>query len=137
LPDFDMGAFEATIKIKADLLILPRVINRKSKQPRVMAWLRLPQGITRDQIDRDAPLLLYPGGVKAIRQFVIPNRRRGSQHVNIIAFFDKAELMDAVDNSGRVELQILGHLLEPGQYFCASDTVRIITPPSRNRHGRK
>jgi parallel beta-helix repeat protein/predicted outer membrane repeat protein len=138
LPEFDMGAFEAAAE-EARLLILPRVINRKSRQSRVMAWLRLPQGITKDQVDRDAPLLLYPGGTKAIRQFVIGNRRRGSKQANIIALFNKAELMDAIPAGGRVELQIFGHLLQPGQYFCGYDTVRIITPGSRAqpRRGRK
>jgi hypothetical protein len=134
----DMGAYE-TIMHEARLLILPRVINRKSHQPRVMARLRLPQGITKDQIDRDVPLVLYPCGIEAIRQFVIPRRRQGAQRVrpvrgpnrkvsngvSIFAFFNKAELMDAIDDNGRVELQILGRLRQPGQYFYATDTIRI------------
>ncbi|MHC4571614.1 MAG: right-handed parallel beta-helix repeat-containing protein [Planctomycetota bacterium] len=126
----DMGAYE-TIIHEARLLILPRVLNRKSSKPRIMAWVRLPQGVTKDQIDRDEPLILYPGGITAMRQFVIQNRRRGSQHVNIIAFFDKAELMDAIPANGRAELQVLGHLRQPGQYFSGSDTVRIIARRSK------
>jgi len=154
----DMGAYE-TIIHEARLLILPRVVNRKSRQPRVMAWLRLPQGITKDQIDSDTPLVLYPGGIEAMRQFIIPNRRRGPQRIypvrsrrltsnetkqkvsngaSIFAFFDKAELMDAVSDNGRVQLQILGHLRQPGQYFYGSDTIRIIPrrskPQPRRRH---
>ncbi|MHC4501532.1 MAG: choice-of-anchor Q domain-containing protein, partial [Planctomycetota bacterium] len=121
----DMGAYEAVIH-EARLLILPRVINRKSKQPRIMARLRLPQGITKDQIDRDVPLILYPGGIEAMRQFVIPRRRQGTQRVSIFAFFNKAELMDSLDDNGRVELQILGQLRQPGQYFYGSDIIRII-----------
>jgi hypothetical protein len=120
----DMGAYE-TIIHEARLLILPRVINRKSSKPRIMAWLRLPQGITKDQIDRDVPLVLYPSGIEAMRQFVIPRRRQGTQRVSIFAFFNKAELMDAIDDNGRVELQILGRLRQPGQYFYGSDTIRI------------
>ncbi len=92
-----------------------------------MAWVRLPQGITKDQIDSDTPLILYPVGIEAMRQFVLQNRRRGSQRVSIFAFFDKAELMDAIPANGRVELQVLGHLRQPGQYFYGSDTIRIKT----------
>jgi hypothetical protein len=121
----DMGAYE-TIIHEARLLILPRVINRKSSKPGIMARLRLPQGITKDQIDRDVPLVLYPGGIEAIRQFVIPRRRQGTQRVSIFAFFNKAELMDSLDDNGRVELQILGQLRQPGQYFYGSDIIRII-----------
>jgi hypothetical protein len=62
-----------------------------------------------------------------------------SNGVNIFAVFDKADLMDAIPASGRVELQVLGYLSRPGQYFCGSDTIRIITPlsKSRPRRGRK
>jgi hypothetical protein len=33
--------------------------------------------------------------------------------------------MDSLDDNGRVELQILGRLRQPGQYFYATDTIRI------------
>jgi len=124
LPDFDMGVYEATPQ-ETRLLLLPRVINRKSHQPRIMAWLHLPQGITKDQLDRDEPLILYPVGIEAMRQFVIPNRRRGT--VSVFAVFGKAELMDAVPANGRVQLQVLGHMRQPGQYFSGTDTIRIKT----------
>jgi len=177
LPDFDMGAYEATAQ-EANLLLLPRVIKRTSSQPRIMAWVHLPQAITKDQIDSDTALILYPGGIKAMRQFVFDNRRRGAQRIypvrsrrltsngtkrkvsngaspaqrltpdgaSIFAFFDKAELMDAVDDNGRVQLQVLGHLRQPGRYFYGSETITIkpqrqyiiysifgLKPPSLNK----
>jgi len=118
----DMGAYE-TIIHEARLLVLPRVVNRKSSKPRIMAWVRLPQGITRDQIDSDTRLILYPGNIEAMRQFVIGNRRGA---VSILASFNKAELMDAIPANGRVGLQVLGYLIEPGQYYSGCDTIRII-----------
>jgi len=132
----DMGPYETVIH-EARLIILPRVLNRKSSKPRIMAWVHLPQGITKDQIDRDEPLILYPSGIEAMRQFVFDNRRRGT--VSIFAVFDKAELMDAIPANGRVELQVLGHLRQPGQYFSGSDTIRIIPRRSKPqvRHRRK
>jgi hypothetical protein len=35
--------------------------------------------------------------------------------------------MNAVNNNGRVELQVLGHFIDPGQYFYGSETIKIIT----------
>jgi len=123
----DMGAYE-TIQREAHLGIWPRVINRKNRQPRIMAWIHLPQGITKEQVDESEPLILYPGGIKATRQFVIQSRGRFYRRTYVFAFFNKAELMDALPENGLVELQALGYLLEPGQYFHGTDTVRIIAP---------
>ena len=96
---------------------------------RIMAFVRLPEGITRDQIDRNEPLMLYPAGseegIEGIRQFILRPRRYGTEHTSIFAFFNKAELMDAVPYNGRVELEVVGSL-KSGQYFYGSDTVWII-----------
>jgi hypothetical protein len=108
LPDFDMGAYEATAE-KAQLMILPRTINRTSRQKRILAWLRLPESITKDQIDNDTPLVLYPGNIESTRQYVFQNRRRKKQSTSIFAFFDKEQLITAIGNNGRVQLQVLGH----------------------------
>ncbi len=69
----DMGAYE-TILDEARLWIWPRVIKRNGRQPEIMAWMRLPEGITKDQVDRNEPLILYPGGIKSRRQFVFQSR---------------------------------------------------------------
>ncbi len=128
----DMGAYEV-IRYEARLRILPRVINRNSRQPRIMAWMRLPEGITKDQVDEDESLILYPGGIKATRQFVYQSRGRCAPCTYIFAFFNKAELMDAIPENGWVELEVVGSLLEPGQYFYGTDTVRTIAPRPRRR----
>jgi len=121
----DMGAYEATIETKADLRVSPKVINRNSKMPKVLAMVRLPEGVTRDQIDSNEPLLLYPGGIEALNQYVIQHRRGEAQGTNIFAFFDKTSLMGAVSENGRVELQVVGRL-KAGRYFYGTDTVEII-----------
>jgi hypothetical protein len=120
-----MGAYEATIETKADLRVSPKVINRNSKMPKVLALVRLPEGVTRDQIDSNEPLLLYPGGIEALEQYVIQHRRGEVLHTSIFAFFDKASLMDAASENGRVELQVVGRL-KAGRYFYGTDTVEII-----------
>jgi len=114
--------------LESFLRLAPRVINRRSRQPGILALLRLPEGITTDQIDSNEPLLLYPGGIEAIRQRVTESRSRG---VSIFALFDKAELMDAVSDNGSVELRVGGQL-KTSQYFCGTDTVRIISPRNDN-----
>ncbi|MHC4459991.1 MAG: S8 family serine peptidase [Planctomycetota bacterium] len=124
----DMGAFEAVIQTKANLCVLPRVINRRSRQPEIMALIRLPEGITRDQIDDNQPLLLYPGGIEAHlwrTQYFIPSGKAAQRSARILALFDKAELMAAVEDNSEVELQLVGRL-RTGWYFYGIDIVEII-----------
>jgi len=115
--------------LEADLRMLPRVINRYSRMRRIMAFVRLHEGVTKDEIDSNELLMLYPDGseegIEAERQFVIQCHRCRTQQTYIFAFFDKAELMDAVPYNGRVELQIVGSLTT-GQYFYGSDNIWII-----------
>lgn len=111
--------------VQSRLWLVPRVINRHSRQPGILALLRLPEGITENQIDKDEPLLLYPAGIEAMSQRVIESRRQGTTQTSIFAFFDKAELMDAVSTNGSVELQVVGNL-KTGQYFSGIDTVLVI-----------
>jgi parallel beta-helix repeat protein len=128
IPDFDMGAYEAIIRTEANVRIVPTVINRRGSLPRILAIVRLPQGATKDEIAIDKPLILYPGGIKAMNQYAIQSARPGSQHTTIFASFDKAELMNAVPQNGRVELRVFG-LFETGKYFYGTDTVTIIPMP--------
>jgi len=134
---------EVTITViepmESRLWIFPQVINRHSRMKKIMAWVHLPEGVTKDQVDSDEPLLLYPGEIEALlypgeieatRQYVFRHGRRRPKRTSIFAFFDKAELMDAIPDNGRVELQVVGNLTT-GQYFYGSDTVRIITRPHR------
>jgi hypothetical protein len=110
--------------VESELRIVPRVINRRSRQPKILALLRLPEGVTADQIDSNEPLLLYPGGIEPMSQRITESQRQGE---SIFALFDKDELMDAVGDNGGVELRV-GGLLKIGRYFYGSDTVRIISP---------
>jgi len=52
----------------------------------------------------------------------------------ILAFFDKAELMAAVDDNGEVELQLVGRL-RTSRYFYGIDTVRLIDRKDNDRSG--
>jgi len=123
----DMGAYEALLPVEADVYIIPRVINRRSRLKRVIAIMRLPEGIGKHDV-ADEPFEMYVDEVEgepigAIWQRVIGWGRR----VSGFALFDKAELMDAVSKNGRIELTVIGKL-ESGQYIHGSDNVTIGQP---------
>jgi len=127
----DMGAYETPIETKAQLWIMPRTINRKSHRRNIMVWMRLPAGISRDDIDDSFPLTLYPGQIKASRQFIFENKRRHETNTSIFAFFDKRDLMTAVPDNGQVQLDAVGRL-NTGRYFFGKRTIRIINRPQRH-----
>ncbi len=115
LPDFDMGAYEAVAQTQGKLIILPRRIRRSrherrgtGHERRVLAVMRLPEPIVKDDIDAYVPLVLYPGAIEATKQYVIQPRRRvpplgGARrvrsNVRIFAVFDRAELLAALETS--------------------------------------
>jgi len=120
--------------VEADLSIIPQVINRHSRSKRIFAWIHLPEGITKDQIDTNEPLLLYPGEIEAKRQSVFQNQTTGL--VSILALFDRADLLEATDANGQVQLQVFGSFKTSCDFY-GSDTVRIISrPPKRLRRRR-
>jgi len=130
----DMGAYEFLPTIEVDVHIVPRMINRRSHTKRIIAIMRLPEGINKADVS-DEPFVLYVGdsdsdSIEAIWQRVIGWRRRAS----VFALFDKAEVMSTVEGVGRVELTVVGRL-ESGQYIYGSDTVRIVQPRRRRARG--
>lgn len=111
--------------MESQLWIFPTVIHRRRGDREIMAMLRLPPGIARNEIKMNQLLVLSPGEIEAMCQYALQWGRRRNPRTSIFAFFDKDSLMDAVSNNGRVELQVEGQL-NTGQYFYGSDTVRIV-----------
>jgi hypothetical protein len=89
-----------------------------------MAVMELPKDIKKADV-MDEPFVLYPTGseegIEAEWQYVYTWCHR----VTAVAMFSKDELMDAVPDNGKVELQVVGRL-NCGQYFFGSDTITII-----------
>ena len=120
--------------LKSKLEIMPRIINRFSrnhhKPENILAFVRMPEGITKKDISNE-PLTLYPGEIEASRQWIIPISYGYGRHrqwlTGIFAFFDKDDVLDAIPTNGRVELEVAGELTS-GRYFYGSDTVIIIGP---------
>jgi hypothetical protein len=117
--------------IEADVHIVPRVINRRNRMKRIMAIIRLPEGILKQDI-ADEPFVLEPGQIEAIWDRVIG---RGNQ-ATVFALFNKDEVMAALPNTGSVELTVIGKL-KSGQCISGTDTIRIVEPRRRTRGLRR
>jgi hypothetical protein len=123
--------------VEVNLCVMPRVLNFKSNQPKIVVMVRLPQNITRDRVDANEPILLYPGEIEADWKWIGQSfdYKCNTRSTTILATFDKNELMDAVDAYGPVELWVVGQL-ETGQYFFGTDTINVICPGKWPWHHR-
>jgi len=107
------------------LCVIPSRIRRSGCWPKqVLAFMKLPEGIQKDDIQGEK-FILYPAGseegIEATCQYIFTLRGR----VRALALFSKAELMDIVPENGWIELNVVGNL-ESGQYFYGSDTIKIV-----------
>ena len=132
----DMGVYEFSY-IEARLRVFPEVINRHSGMKRIMAWVHLPRDISKEQVDEDwLVLLYYPDATEPIeptRQYVLQHGRGRGKSTYVLAYYDKAELMEAVGENRTVELEVMGRL-KSGQYFRGCDSVRINGRRGRWQH---
>lgn len=114
----------------AELKIIPRIINRDGFLQKVLAALRLPEGVTRDDVDMSAPVLLYPGdsdvGIEACHVWVVQWYWCGQIRTKVFAYFDKDAIMEAVPEDGYVDMAVIGRLVD-GQYFYGDCTVKVIS----------
>ena len=100
----------------------------------MLAIVRFPEGITKDDVDTDTPLILEPGSIEPIRQYVFSNKLGRLGRTAIYAWFDKAELLAAISDSdltnNRIELEVVGQL-NSGQEFFGTDTIKIKPKPPK------
>jgi hypothetical protein len=117
-------------QLEAQLWVFPSLINRYGPLSKILAMVRLPEGISKNDIDSSRPLVLYANGyddvkIEASCQRIIQWRRNGIVHTTIFASFDIAELIEALTD-GKVQLEVVGGL-NTGQDFYGIDTVRIVS----------
>ena len=110
--------------VEGQLWVIPGAINRQSGQSNILTMLKLPAGITKEQIDSGYKLLLYPGGIEAKTQYITQNWDNGSGRIGIVASFDRSALLASVGTNGNLKLYVVGRLTT-GQYFFGQNTVRI------------
>ncbi|MHC4529122.1 MAG: choice-of-anchor Q domain-containing protein, partial [Planctomycetota bacterium] len=120
----DMGADEFVPPIECQVGFMPRVINRHSRMKRLMAFVLLPEGISGNQVDRHQRFVLYPGGIEAVYQRVLPRSSTDTGRTIVGCFFDKTELLAAITEDGRVQLELAGQLIN-GQQCCGTGSVFI------------
>jgi hypothetical protein len=113
--------------VEGRLWFLPRVINWQYGWPFVSAMIKLPPGITKEQIDAGYKLLLYPGSIEAQSQNVVQWGDGGNKQTAILAIFDRSAFTDAINTEDIVNLSVVGRFTT-GRYFFGRDTVRIIKP---------
>ena len=114
--------------VEGRLLVIPLTINRQYGQSNILTMLKLPAGITKEQIDSGYKLLLYPGGIEAKMQYITQYWDNGSGRIGIVASFDRSAFLSLVSANGNVTLYVVGRLTT-GQYFFGQSIVRIFDPP--------
>ncbi|MHC4737615.1 MAG: S8 family serine peptidase [Planctomycetota bacterium] len=120
----DIGAFESN-HIQARLWLYPQTINRQSRIKNVIAWMHLPEGITKDQIDEDEPLLLYPCPLEPLNQYIFEHGRTDRKRTYVLACYDTAELLSTVPDNGPVDIQVIGSL-NTGQQYYGRGFIKIL-----------
>ncbi len=69
------------------------------------------------------PLVLYPGGIEADEQKLLPDKT-ADDSVRIRAVFDRVELLAVTPDNGDVEVIVVGRFIS-GLYFYGTGTVTI------------
>jgi uncharacterized repeat protein (TIGR01451 family) len=114
----DAITVESPVEVQS-LRIVPDTIRRSGDAYDVQAIMVMPPGINGDDI-RDVKPVLKPGNVIAKDHAIFS----GPTMTKVIAKFDKAELLDAVDEYGYVTLRVIGKL-KSGRSFAGEATVYI------------
>ncbi len=120
-------------RIEAELCVMPKVMYRHRRRPIIFTTLRLPEDITKDDVDNDYRLVLYADdnevGVEASRQRIYQScRRRKTSRVKIFAFFNIGTLLEAIpDNCEEMQIQVCGKL-KSGQEFYGKGDIKILSP---------
>ncbi len=105
--------------LEAALSILPNMLRRNGTYKSVQAIVGLPQGIGTQDI-KDEPLILNPGRIEASSQLILGTADRAE----IRAWFNTAQLMNAVPGYGEVKVRVIGKL-KSGQSFSGEEIIYI------------
>jgi hypothetical protein len=113
--------------VEVCLQIFPPIIPREGILPEILAEICFPEGINKDVIDMDEPLMLFhddgPYYIEATCQriFVL-----GRGRMIIFGYFSKYDVMADIHEDGLMDFMVVGRFAS-GRYFYGIDTVRIIS----------
>jgi len=117
----DMGAYEYSPPISAEVRIVPRTINLQSKGKWIIAFIWLPKDYNVTDIDPNSILL---------EDEIQPDRFSVDEQEQIaIAKFSREELRGIL-SIGNIELTITGQLID-GTVFGATNIIRVIDKGGR------
>ena len=112
----DMGAYEYSLPIQADVRIVPRTINLASSGKWIAALLRLPEDYNAADMDTNSIFL---------ENEIAPDRFSVDEQEQVaLARFIRSEVQSILD-IGEVELTITGRLTD-GTVFEGTDTIKVI-----------
>ena len=118
----DMGAYEYSPPIQADIRIVPRTISLASLGKWIGALLRLPEDYSVADIDPNSVLL---------DDEIEPELFWLSEDKKIALIkFDREEVLDIL-SSGEIKLSITGYLID-GQFFEGTDVIRVLNKGDGN-----
>lgn len=100
---------------------VPETILRAGGRDTFVALIRLPNKRPQRDFDNTDPLLLFPGGVPAIRHTLFTWL---SGHSFVFGTFRTSDFMAAVPEDGPVEVRIVGRLKD-GHYFSGTEMTRV------------
>lgn len=118
----DMGAYEYSSRVQADMTIVPRVINISGRGGRLLAVMRLPHEVAAENVDLDAGFVLEPGGIAALHSELL-----AGDAVKLFVVFDRVEAIDIFSDTGNMELTVTGRL-KSGELLYGTDIVTVIRP---------
>jgi uncharacterized repeat protein (TIGR01451 family) len=114
----DVTTCETSVEVD-DMRIIPNRIIRESLMKNLLVVIWLPRGLGKSDIVDKLPVM-YPGKISAKRQFVFGTRQKAW----ILAWFDKAEVMEAVPGYGRVKFRVVGKS-KPNKSFYGETFVYL------------
>ncbi|MHC4574092.1 MAG: right-handed parallel beta-helix repeat-containing protein [Planctomycetota bacterium] len=120
----DMGVDE--FAVEAAMKLTPRALNTHSKGKWLKARLLLPEGLTVDDVDADAPALLrfLAVEIESDHMNVFANKD-GS--VEVQAAFDRADFFDAAQHIGSASVTVtVEAFLTSGRPICGTAKIKII-----------
>jgi fimbrial isopeptide formation D2 family protein/uncharacterized repeat protein (TIGR01451 family) len=101
------------------LEIIPDTIRREGTLTDIIAVLEFSEGIAKSDIANE-PLVLFPGNIQAHQQIVIETDGK----IQLVAVFDKNEVLNAIPVYGKVDVEVVGKLTT-GQSFYGQATITI------------
>jgi hypothetical protein len=119
--DPNNGSPGGQVDVPAEVSILPAAIRRLSGYDPITAFIALPKGYLPSDIDSSAAAVMVPGNAQAAKQTIFVWL---SGQTIVIASFDRAKLLEAVEADGEVSVQVTGRF-KGGLHFGGTDTITI------------